>query len=299
MRLFYHWYYKFTVLLLVALATTCLWAGDLSSQQGLLWQISKPNSTPSYLFGTIHSEDKRVNQLPAIVNSLFEQADSASFELLMDIPTMLKSASAMLFTEKQQSLEQLINKDLYNKVIKSLNQYSIPVNVAKKLKPWAVTVMLSTPPSKAGEFLDILLYRKAQQLKIPTYGLEKVEEQLQVFEDLPLEDQVILLQETLSRFEQMPNIFAKMHELYLQRNLTALMQFSNEYMQPSYSRHEKLIKSVYKKLVDDRNLKMVKRMQKRLQEGNAFIAVSALHLPGEKGIIKLLQKQGYQVSALY
>ena len=44
---------------------------------------------------------------------------------------------------------------------------------------------------------------------------------------------------------------------------------------------------------------MVKRMQKRLQEGNAFIAVSALHLPGEKGIIKLLQKQGYQVSALY
>ena len=298
MRLFYRWYYKFTVLLMAALATTCLWADDLSSQQGLLWQISSPNSTPSYLFATIHSEDKRVNQLPAIVNSSFEQADSASFELLMDIPTMLKSASAMFFTD-EQSLEKLINKDLYNKVVKSLSQYSIPVKVVEKLKPWAVIVMLSAPPSKTGEFLDLLLYRKAQQLKIPTYGLEKVEEQLQVFEDLPLEDQIILLQETLTGLEQMPNMFAKLHELYLQRNLTALMQFSNEYMQPSYSRHKKLIKNFYKKLVDDRSLKMAKRMQKRLQEGNAFIAVGALHLPGETGIIKLLQKQGYQVSALY
>ena len=91
MKLFYRCYYKFIVLLIVALVTSCLWADDLSSQQGLLWQISKPGSTPSYLFGTIHSEDTRVNRLPAIVNSFFEQADSASFELLMDIPTMLKS----------------------------------------------------------------------------------------------------------------------------------------------------------------------------------------------------------------
>ena len=298
MKLFYRCYYKFIVLLIVALVTSCLWADDLSSQQGLLWQISKPGSTPSYLFGTIHSEDTRVNRLPAIVNSFFEQANSASFELLMDIPTMLKSASAMFFTG-EQSLEQLINKDLYNQIVKLLSQHSIPANVAKKLKPWAVIALLSTPPSKTGEFLDLLLYRKAQQLKIPTYGLEKVEEQLQVFEDLSLEDQVILLQETLTQLEQMPSIFAKLHELYLQRNLTALMQFSIEYMQPSYSRHEKLIKDFYKKLVDDRNLKMVKRMQKRLQEGNAFIAVGALHLPGKQGIIRLLQNQGYQVSALY
>lgn len=294
----HRWYYKFTVLLIVALATTRLWAEDLSSQQGLLWQISKPDSTPSYLFGTIHSENIRINQLPTIVNSSFEQADSATFELLMDIPTMLKSASAMFFTG-EQSLERLINKDLYNKVVKLLKPHSIPIDVAKRLKPWAVIVMLSSPPTKTGEFLDLLLYKKAQQLKIPTYGLEKVEEQLQVFEDLSLEDQVILLQETLTQFEQQPNIFAKLHELYLQRNLTALMQFSTEYMQPDSSRHEKLIKDFYKKLIDDRNRKMVKRMQQRLQEGNAFIAVGALHLPGEQGIIKLLQNQGYQVSALY
>jgi uncharacterized protein YbaP (TraB family) len=44
---------------------------------------------------------------------------------------------------------------------------------------------------------------------------------------------------------------------------------------------------------------MLERMEKRLQEGNAFIAVGALHLPGDKGLLKLLQARGYRVSALY
>ncbi|NJO15748.1 MAG: TraB/GumN family protein [Thioploca sp.] len=298
MKLFFREHYRFILLFIITLVTTHLFAEDLSLQQGLLWQISKPGSTPSYLFGTIHSEDTRVNQLPALVNSFFEQADSASFELLMDIPTLLKSASAMFFTG-EQSLEQILDEDLYNQVINALNQQGMPANVAKRLKPWAVIAMLNAPPTKTGEFLDLLLYKKAQQLKMPTYGLEKVEEQLRVFEGLSLEEQVILLRETLAQFEQMPRIFDKLHELYLQRNLTALMQFSTEYMQPNHSPHEKLVKNFYKKLVDDRNVKMVKRMQKRLQEGNAFIAVGALHLPGKNGIIKLLQAQGYQVLALY
>jgi len=37
-------------------------------------------------------------------------------------------------------------------------------------------------------------------------------------------------------------------------------------------------------------------MQDLLAEGNAFIAVGAAHLPGEKGILQLLEKQGYRLS---
>jgi len=36
-----------------------------------------------------------------------------------------------------------------------------------------------------------------------------------------------------------------------------------------------------------------------LQQGNAFIAVGALHLPGETGILNLLAGQGYQITRLY
>jgi uncharacterized protein YbaP (TraB family) len=267
------------------------------SQKGLLWQINKPGLTPSYVFGTIHSEDARVTQLPTIVRSRFEQASSASFEIMMDIPTMLKAASAMFFVG-EESLDKVIDKALYTQIVDALRQYQMPAIMVKKLKPWAVLVTLSTPPNETGDFLDLMLYKKAQQLQIPTYGLEKVEEQLAVFNDFSLEDQISLLKDTLKNLKKMPVLFEKMHELYLERDLTTLLKFSIEEMK-SDSDNLLLVDAFYKKAVDDRNIRMVKRMEKRLQEGNAFIAIGALHLPGKKGMLKLLQDRGYNVSAIY
>jgi len=44
---------------------------------------------------------------------------------------------------------------------------------------------------------------------------------------------------------------------------------------------------------------MAQRMQSRLREGARFIAVGALHLPGEEGLLKLLSQQGYRLTPVY
>jgi uncharacterized protein YbaP (TraB family) len=204
----------------------------------------------------------------------------------------------MFIVDETQSLEQLIDTELFIQVTKVLRQYQIPPMIVKRLKPWAVMATISTPPPKTGEFLDLLLYKESMRLKIDTYGLEKVGEQLAIFNELALEKQIILLIESLKNIDAMPAMFDKLHELYLQRNLTKLQQFSTEYMSKN-SENKDLTNKFYKRMVDDRNITMVKRMDKRLQEGNAFIAVGALHLPGEKGILKLLENQGYSVKSIY
>jgi len=163
MKKYYHKIYWITTFFLVVLATNSLFAEE--TQKGLLWEIDKPGLMPSCLFGTIHSEDPRVNNLLSIVRNCFEQADSVSLELQMDIPTMLKAASAMVFTGTQ-SLEQLVDQAFYAQIVEALSQYNMPSVVVKKLKPWAVIAILSTPPMKTGEFLDLLLYKKARQLQI-------------------------------------------------------------------------------------------------------------------------------------
>jgi len=290
-----------TLSLLFILFSSHLWAGEaeLVTQQGLLWKIETSNVKPSYLFGTIHSEDPRVNELPSPVRFHFEQADSFVLEVLMDIPTILKSAAAMFFTDGQ-TLDQVIGQELFAQTVVALKDYQMLPQTVKKMKPWAVIATLNVPPPKTGEILDLRLYKEAMQRKMPTYGLEKVEEQLEIFEGLSLAEQIIFLKETLKKREQIPILFEKMHELYLQRDLTALMQFSEKYIHNNNSyRHKKLFDDFYKRLVDDRNLTMVKRMKKPLQQGNSFIAVGALHLPGEKGLLKLLEKQGYNVSTVY
>jgi uncharacterized protein YbaP (TraB family) len=51
-------------------------------------------------------------------------------------------------------------------------------------------------------------------------------------------------------------------------------------------------------LIAKRNRRMVERIQPRLAEGNALVAVGALHLPDEVGILRLLEARGYTVKRM-
>src|SRR3546814_13012429 len=51
--------------------------------------------------------------------------------------------------------------------------------------------------------------------------------------------------------------------------------------------------------VDDRNRTMVERMTPLLERGKAFVAVGALHMPGDEGILHLLEQQGWRVTRVY
>ncbi len=288
--------YRLLVTLVCILFASTLFATE--SQKGLFWQIKKSGVKASYVFGTIHSEDIRVNKLPNKIQFYFDKANSVSLEMLLDMPTMLKASAAMLITDEDQSLDKLIGEELFIQVTEALRKYNVPPIIAKRLKPWAIVATLSTPPPESGDFLDLFLYKEAMKLEIDTYGLEKVEEQLSVFENLSLKEQITLLEETIEHIDEMPEMFAKLHELYLQRDLTELQKFSIEYMMKN-SENKVLTNTFYKRIVNDRNITMVDRMIKRLREGNAFIAVGALHLPGEKGILKLLENKGYKIKPIY
>ena len=296
MKPFFRKTYWSTLFLVLLTATQGAVAADVLSQKGLLWQIDKPGLTPSYLFGTIHSEDTRVTKLPSPVRSRFEKASSASFEIMMDMQTMLEASGAMFFSD-EQSLDKLIDKALYQSVVDAMYQHRLPAFMVNRLKPWAVVVILSTPPMETGKILDLLLYQKAQQLQIPTYGLETVKEQLGVY-SIPLADQITMLKDTVKNLKKMPTVFEKLHDLYLQRDLTALLKYSIAEMKKG-SDNISLVETFYKRVLDDRNIRMVERMEKHLKAGNAFIAIGALHLPGKKGVLKLLQNSGYRISAVY
>jgi uncharacterized protein len=134
-------------------------AEDTTSQTGLLWQINKPGLSPSYLFATIHSDDPRVTQLPPLVQNRLEHADTAGLELLMDIPTIRKSANAK-FVSDGQTLDQVLDSSLYRRIVEALHPYNLPENLVKRMKPWAVFTTLNMPLPKTGEYLDLQLYRQ-------------------------------------------------------------------------------------------------------------------------------------------
>ena len=52
-------------------------------------------------------------------------------------------------------------------------------------------------------------------------------------------------------------------------------------------------------MVLDRSVVMAYRMQRELRRGRAFVAVGALHLYGAKGILALLEEDGYSARRVY
>lgn len=62
----------------------------------------------------------------------------------------------------------------------------------------------------------------------------------------------------------------------------------------------KFVPTKFKKdLLDNRNIKWVAKMPEIMKEKSTVFAVGSAHLGGEYGVLKLLEKEGYQVKAVY
>lgn len=288
-------FYSLRIVGIITVFALALAASAAPLQKGILWKIDSAGHRASYLLGTMHSEDPRVTQIPAKVRTPFELASSFTAEIKMDIGTMISMSQSMFYLDGRE-LESIIGKQQYQKSVSLLANYGIPAMLVKHMKPWAVATTLSLPKPKTGLFLDLMLFNEAQAQGKALYGLETPAEQLAIFDNMSDKEQVTMLQDTLKNHHLLPGMLDQLLGAYLQRDLTKLQKLSDEFMKMGDA---KIAKKFTKEIVIDRNHRMVKRMQPRLKEGNAFIAVGALHLPGDEGILNLLKKRGYRVSPVY
>jgi uncharacterized protein YbaP (TraB family) len=109
-------------------------------------------------------------------------------------------------------------------------------------------------------------------------------------------DQMLLLNSTLEQAVEIERMFAALREAYLARDLVAVYDLLNA---AKVDDSTGAVARFEQRLVIDRNRRMVDRMGELLQQGNAFVAVGALHLPGEQGILQLLADRGYRVTRVY
>lgn len=263
--------------------------------KGLLWKIERAGASASYLLGTIHSEDPRVMKLAPAVQRPFDASASFTMEVILDMQAMIDSTQAMLFADGND-LRKVLGAPLYGKVAPLMSDRGVPESMLNTFKPWAVFVTLSMPKQRTGVFLDSALFGAAVEQNKRIYGLESVQEQLGVFDRMTLAEQTRLVADTVKNYGQLNQAFEEMIAAYLKRDLAALQAVSDKY---SAMDDKQLTDRLMTELIDVRNLRMIERMVPRLREGNAFIAVGALHLPGKQGLLQLLEQQGYRVTAVY
>ena len=280
---------------LIYLAIPGISCAQVENSDGLLFRIEKSGGAASYLFGTMHTEDKRVLDLPPLVREAFE----GSSRLVLEIkpgPMMLIATMRAMTLEEGKQLSDMMDDAIYQRCIEAMEFKGISEATLRRLKPWAVALTLSLPPSTTGQFLDLILYEQSVAAERDVVGLETVEEQLSVFDEMLEADQVALIEDTLDKLDLLPALHETMLETYLRRDLAGLVAMSNDYFQGG---DDALAKRFQTRIIDKRNLKMVERLQPLLAKGNIFVGVGALHLPGPLGMLRLLEARGYRVEKVY
>ena len=275
-----------------------VWLGGAAADsptRGLLFEVSGCETAPSYLFGTIHSEDPRVIHLPAPVQAQFDQAQGFVTEAVPD-PESVRTATALMHLTDGRTLKQVLPSPLYDQAVVVMATLGMPEATIQTLKPWALVTLLSSPPSTTGEFLDVRLYRAALAQGKPVVGLETLDEQVALFDTLSETDQIALLNQTLAIHGELSGVFQRLVAAYVHRDLSTLSELNDIYQRWGAP---DLAERFHRVAIDERNARMAERMAPLLTRGNQFIAVGALHLPGPKGLLQRLMDRGCRVRAVY
>ncbi len=293
----------------VALAILCLaataspgWAGErLLNGKGLLWKIERDGVEPSWVFGTMHVSDERVTALPKPLVDVLTKVDSLSLELIFH-DRMNDGGDESRMLGDGRRLKDIIGPRLFSKIVRRLGGGRHVAAEINKLKPWAVALSLgpeSREPRRRAQgmvFLDHLLQYIAAERGARVFALETFAEQMQVFDGIPMRQQVAMLRHALRE----SGTGKKASEAMIKNYLAQDMQTIHETSIGRLRRQDPEFARIYtERLLYLRNRLMVARMQTRLGEGNALVAVGALHLPGRRGILNLLAQEGYHIARVY
>lgn len=281
--------------LVAGLWLLCVHAAEAPFERGLLFAVDGDARPPCYLFGTIHSADSRVLALAPEVVAAFDSSQILVLEAIPDADAILRSMVTMVFADGR-TLESVVGAALYGQTLEAMAGMGMPEAAIKDFKPWAIVTLLSVPPGEGGDFLDLHLYKIATGAGKQVAGLETIDEQLAVFEHLTLDEQVALLRETLAAREELPKVFERLILAYLARDLAELQRLGDVYLAGGDAALSERFKTA---ALAVRNERMVERLAPYLEKGGCFVAVGALHLLGEGGILERLDAAGHSLRRVY
>lgn len=271
-----------------------IFSNGQTEKKSLLWKISGNGlAKESYLFGTIHiSCDATLSEK---VLTALDKTDQLCLELDMDDPNMQTEMMSKMMMKDGVTIESLLSKDDFKLVDDFFKKQSgFSLKMMNSIKPFALSAMLYPKmldcPMQSYE-TELMKVAKSQNEE--TIGLETFSEQLAVFDAIPYQTQVDeLVKSAKSDLDRDKKELQEMLDLYKTEDVEALIQYTEK-------SDNELTSGFMDELLNNRNKNWIERIEKIAKAKATFFGVGAAHLGGEKGVIKLLQKKGYKVEAVF
>ncbi|MGE5106977.1 MAG: TraB/GumN family protein [Sphingobacteriales bacterium] len=260
--------------------------------KSLLWEISGNGlKQPSYLFGTMHLLCKNDALISKELENIIANSSAIYLELDMDNLMELMGAFQYMNMKDGKKLSDYLTEDEVKKVKNwfEVNQPLIPSMMIDKMKPIFLSSMIGEKgfDCEQQDGMEMRIMEEASKNQKEIKGLETMAYQAGIMDSIPYDVQAKELIKAIDSSSVQDSSLTELVDLYKKQDLEKLDSLIN--------RSEGEIGKYNEILLYKRNSNWAAKIKTLVTKNSLLFAVGAGHLPGAKGVIALLRKEGFTV----
>lgn len=272
-----------------------------SSSAQILYKVEGNGlQSPSYIFGTHHLAPVSVIK-EAGADKPFESATQVVGEIDMtqDQTALAMAMQPHMMAPADSTLTKVISPEDFAVISEEFKKWApmpgMELSMLDMMKPMVVTSMVaagmaaeSMPGFDPQQQLDTYFQTQGKAAGKAIVPLETVDYQATVlFDSTPISYQAEALVEILKDSAKAIQATKDLTEAYNAKDLDKMMELSQK-----EDEHPEFMLA----LLDRRNAEWLTKLPEIFKQAPTFVAVGALHLAGDKGILEGLRKLGYTVT---
>lgn len=283
-------------------------ADDTPFATGILWLATR-GATRITWFGTYHYPHERTRAHLDALTPLIETADRVYLEVSNDDTrrmerTMAEDPSIMFITEGP-TLPDLLGEADWQSYKAAMAERTVPGFMAAKFKPIWAAMMLGLGPCEArngaleGDGIDTLIGNHAAAIDNPSRSLEEFRTVLSMLDSFPQEDQLNMIRLFLPWSASADDMAYTLRTRYLAQDVAMIWEYSRKVsLAFGGETAEADFATFEQQFLTNRNRAWVERLLTDAEGKTVFAAVGAAHLPGETGVLSMLEAEGFEIRTL-
>lgn len=285
---------------------------------GLFWQATRGDQRLT-LLGTYHFGDPR----HAAVMAQFGPEVDAAGALLVEagpeeeqrLAEAMQRDPALIMDAKGPTLPERMTPEDWTALWQAMEVRGLPAVVTSRLRPWYVSVMLSVSPCMLKAMkangdsggLDHALIARAEASGVPVRALEPWDTVFGLFNDMTPKEEIDMIRAAMPAAEYADDYTVTLTEAYFSGDSWLIWEFGRQdaYDHSGLSRAEvdEQMRLAQDKLMDQRNRAWIAPIEAAAADAarshkGVVVGFGALHLPGENGVLSLLQQRGWTISPI-
>lgn len=283
--------------------------------QGIRYRATRGDSVIE-IVGTYHFGDPRHDPILAEMRPLIEEAGALLVEAgpeeerrltraLADDPSLMVDTAGPTLPERMEDAE-------WQELSAAMADRGLPAIMTSRLRPWYVAMMLGLSPCMieaarsegANAGLDHRLMKVAEDVGTPIVALEPWDTVFGVFRGMTPEEELDMIRAALPAARLADDYAATTLEAYFRGDIWAIWEYSrlDAYESSGLPREavDRQLQLAEERLMTERNRSWIEPLTRTAEaaaaEGKPVVAAfGALHLPGETGVLRLLEAEGWAI----